>query len=111
MTLRHPIDKEFTVKETTKALLTVAARSMFAVARFSCYVLLLLVGRVFLPVAGVATAIGVVVFAFCALFRPDLQIPMWSGAGLALATTAASVFYDAALRLVAPEGTTIVRDI
>lgn len=111
MTLRHPVNKELTVKETTKALLAVAARSMFAVVRLSLFLLLLLVGRVFLPVAGVVAAIGVVVFAFCALFRPDLQIPMLSGAGLALASTAASVFYDAALRLVAPEGTTIVRDI
>lgn len=111
MTWRHPINKEFYVKESTKALLGVAARSMLAVVRFCLYVLLLLVGRVFLPVVGVATVIGVVVFAFCALIRPDLQIPMWSGAGLAVASTAASVFYDAALRLVAPEGTTIVRDI
>lgn len=99
------------MKESTKALLGVAARSVLAVVRFCLYVLLLLVGRVFLPVAGVATVIGVVVFAFCALFRPDLQIPMWSGAGLAVASTVASVFYDAALRLVAPEGTTIVRDV
>lgn len=111
MTLRHPINKECSVKDSTKALLTVAARSMLAVVRLCLYVLLLLVGRVLLPVAGVATVIGVIVFAFCALFRPDLQIPMWSGAGLAIASTAASVFYDAALRLVAPEGTTIVRDI
>lgn len=111
MTWRHPIDKEFYVKKSTNALLGVAARSMLAVVRFCLYVLLLLLGRVFLPVAGVATVIGVVVFAFCALFRPDLQIPMWSGAGLAGASTIASVFFDAALRLVAPEGTTIVRDV
>lgn len=99
------------MKDSTKALLGVAASGMFALAKFCLYVLLLLVGRVFLPVAVVATAIGVVVFAFCALFRSDLQLPMWSGAGLAIASTAASVFYDAALRLVAPEGTTVVRDI
>lgn len=111
MTLRHPFNKEFSVKDSTKALLGVAARGMLAVARFCLYVLLLLVGRILLTVAGVATVIGVVVFAFCALFRPDLQIPMWSGAGLAIASTTASVFYDAALRLVAPKGTTIVRDI
>jgi transposase len=32
-------------------------------------------------------------------------------AGLAIAATVASIFYDAALRLVAPEGTAIVRDV
>lgn len=99
------------MKKSPKVPLGVAAKSMLAVVRFCLYVLLLLVGRVLLPLAGVATIIGVVVFGFCALFRPDLQIPMWSGAGLAITSTAASVFFDAALRLVAPEGTTIVRDI
>jgi len=75
------------------------------------YVVLLLVGRILLPVASIATVIGVVVFVFCALFRPDLRIPMWSGAGLAIAATMASVFYDAAVRFVAPEGTAIARDV
>lgn len=99
------------MKGSMNALLAIAARSMLAVIRLCLYVLLLLVGRVFLPVASIATVIGIVVFLFCALLRPDLQIPMWSGAGLAIAATAASIFYDAALRLVAPEGTAIVRDV
>ena len=99
------------VKDSTKALLAVAARSTLAVIRFCLYVLLLLFGRILLPVTGIATVIGTMVFLFCALLRRDLQIPMWSGAGLAIAATVVSVFYDAALRLVAPEGTAIVRDV
>jgi len=99
------------MKDSTKALLGIAASGMFAVVRFCLYVMLLLIGRILLPVAGVATVVGVVVFVFCALLRPDLQLPMLSGAGLAIASTAASVFYDAALRFVAPDGTAIVRDI
>ena len=99
------------MKDSTKALLVVAARSMLAVIRFCLYVLLLLAGRILLPVTGIATVIGTIVFLFCALLRPDLQMPMWSGAGLAIAATIVSVFYDAALRLVAPEGTAIVRDV
>lgn len=103
--------RERQVKDSMKALLEGAARSMLAVIRFCLYVLLLLGGRILLPVTGIAAVIGTMVFLFCALLRPDLQIPMWSGAGLAIAATVVSVFYDAALRLVAPEGTAIVRDV
>lgn len=96
---------------STKALLMATARGMVAMMRFSLYVLLLLVGRILLPVANLTIIVGLVVFLFCAFLRPDLQTPMWAGAGLAVAATIASIFYDAALRLVAPEGTVIVRDV
>lgn len=96
---------------STKALLQATARGMVAVMRFSLYVLLLLVGRILLPVANLAIVVGLVVFLFCAFLRPDLQTPMWAGGGLAAAATATSIFYDAALRLVAPEGTVVVRDV
>ena len=96
---------------STKALLLATARGVLAVTRFALYVLLLLVGRILLPVANLAIIVGLVVFLFCAFLRPDLQTPMWAGAGLAAAATVASIFYDAALRLVAPEGTVIVRDV
>lgn len=96
---------------STKALLMATASGLVSVIRFSLYVLLLLVGRILLPVARLAIIVGLVVFLFCAFLRPDLQTPMWAGAGLAAAATVASIFYDAALRLVAPEGTVIVRDV
>ena len=96
---------------STKALLMATARVLVSVIRFSLYVLLLLVGRILLPVANLAIIVGIVVFLFCAFLRPDLQTPMWAGAGLAAAATVASIFYDAALRMVAPEGTVIVRDV
>lgn len=96
---------------STKALLMATARGMVAMMRFSLYVLLLLVGRILLPVANLAIIVGLVVFLFCAFLRPDLQTPMWAGAGLAAAATISSIFYDAALRLIAPEGTVIVRDV
>jgi len=99
------------VTSSTKALLMATARGLVAVMRFGLYVLLLLVGRILLPVASLAIIVGLVVFLFCAFLRPDLQTPMWAGAGLAAAATVASIFYDAALRLVAPEGTVIVRDV
>jgi len=99
------------VTSSTKALLMATARVLVSVIRFSLYVLLLLVGRILLPVANLAIIVGIVVFLFCAFLRPDLQTPMWAGAGLAAAATVASIFYDAALRMVAPEGTVIVRDV
>ena len=99
------------MKNSTKTLLQATATGMVAVMRFSLYVLLLLVGRILLPVANLAIIVGLVLFLFCAFLRPDLQTPMWAGAGLAAAATVASIFYDAALHLVAPEGTVIVRDV
>jgi uncharacterized membrane protein len=98
------------VTSLTKALLMATASGLASVIRFSLYVLLLLAGRILLPAANLAIIVGLVVFLFCAFLRPDLQTPMWAGAGLAAAATAASFFYDAALRLAAPEGTVIVRD-
>jgi hypothetical protein len=99
------------VTSSTKSLLMATASGLVSVIRFSLYVLLLLVGRILLPVANLAIIVGLVAFLFCAFLRPDLQTPMWAGAGLAAAATVASIFYDAALRLVAPEGTVIVRDV
>ena len=96
---------------STKALLLATARGLVVVMRFSLYLLLLLVGRILLPVANLAMIVGLVIFLFCAFLRPDLQTPMWTGAGLAAAATVASISYDTALRLIAPEGTVIVRDV
>lgn len=101
----------FDVNSSTKVFLARAIRSMVAALKFCLYVALLLVGRVFLPIANVAIAVGIILFLFCAVVRPDLRIPMWAGAGLAVSATVASVFYDAALRLVAPDGTVVVRDV
>ena len=78
--------------------------------RFALYIFLLLLGRVLLPIVNLAILVGMVVFLFCLLVRPDLRIPMWAGAGLAISATVASVFYEAALRLVAPADVVIWRD-
>lgn len=99
------------MKSLAKAFLVRATRSMLAALRFGLYVALILVGRILLPIANIAIAVGIMVFLFCAILRPDLRTPMWAGAGLAVAATVVSVFYDAALRMVAPEDTVIVRDV
>lgn len=84
---------------------------LIAAVRFSLYVLLLLLGRVLQPIANLAIVVGLLVFLFCLFVRPDLTLPMWAGAGLAVAATVVSVFYEAALSLVAPAGVVIVRDV
>jgi hypothetical protein len=86
-------------------------RGLLKALRFALYVFLLLLGRVLLPVANFATLIGIVVFLFCLLVRPDLSTPMWAGAGLAVSATAVSVFYEAALRLVAPSDVVILSEL
>ena len=86
-------------------------KGLLKALRFALYVLLLLLGRVLLPIANFAILIGIVVFLFCLLVRPDLSTPMWAGAGLAVSATVISVSYEAALRLLAPAGVVIVSEV
>ncbi len=86
-------------------------RGAWRAFRFILYALLLVLGRVLLPIAHLGIFVGVVIFLFCLVFRPDLALPMWAGAGLAFGATAVSVFYDAALRAVAPANTVVVSDV
>lgn len=85
-----------------------ALRGIFGALRYTLYVALLLVGRVFRPMAGVASAFGLFVFLFCLILRRDLVLPMFGGLGLAIAGGAVLLVYDAALSLVAPERTVII---
>lgn len=85
-------------------------RSVWKALRFVLYIFLLVLGRILLPISSFAVTIGIVVFLFCLILRPDLSIPMWAGAGLAVTATAVSVFYEAALRAVAPADVVIVSD-
>jgi hypothetical protein len=79
--------------------------------RFVLYVLLVLLGRVLQPIANFAIVVGLMIFLFCLFLRPDMALPMWAGAGLAVAATVVSVFYEAALRLVAPADVVIVHEV
>lgn len=87
------------------------AKCLIEVLRFTLYVLLLLLGRVLQPVANFAIGVGLLIFLFCLFLRPDMTLPMLAGAGLSVAATVVSVFYEAALRLVAPANVVIVRDV
>lgn len=78
---------------------------------FILYVLLLVLGRVLLPIANLAIFVGTSMFVFCLVLRPDLALPMWAGAGLAVGATAAFVLYEATLRAVAPANTVVVSDV
>lgn len=79
--------------------------------RFVLYVMLLVLGRVLLPITNLGIFVGTVMFLFCLVLRPDLALPMWAGAALAVGATAVSVFYEAALRAVAPANAVVVSDV
>lgn len=86
-------------------------RGGWKAVQFVLCILLLVLGRVLLPIASLAITVGVVVFLFCLILRPDLSIPMWAGAGLALGATAISALYEATLRAVVPADVVIVSDV
>lgn len=94
-----------------KAIAAGVAKGLIWVVRFASYVLLLLLGRVLQPIAHLAIGVGILIFLFCLLVRPDMSLPMWAGAGLAVAGAIVSVLYEAALRLVAPADVVIVHEV
>lgn len=86
-------------------------KCLIGIIRFALYVLLLLLGRILHTIANFAIGIGLLVFLFCLVIRPDMGLPMWAGAGLAVAATMVSVLYETALSLVAPSGVVIIREV
>lgn len=94
-----------------KRVATSIGKSLIGVVRLMLYVMLLVLGRVLLPITNLAIGAGLLVFLFCLFLRPDMTLPMWAGAGLAVTATIVSLFYEAALRLVAPADVVIVRDV
>lgn len=94
-----------------KAISMGIGKGFIGVLRFVLYVLLLLLGRVLRPVAGFLIGVGLLIFLFCLFFRPDMTLPMWAGAGIAVAATVVSVLYEAALRLIAPADVVIVHEV
>jgi hypothetical protein len=89
----------------------VVAMIFLTILRHVLYVLLLLAGRVVHPAANLAIAFGLILFLFCLFLRRDMALPMWAGAGLAVTGAFVSVFYEAALRLVAPDDVVIVSEL
>lgn len=87
------------------------SKCLIGIVRITLYVLLLMLGRVLQTVANFAIGIGLLIFLFCLLIRPDLSLPMWAGAGLAFAATVVLVLYETALGLVAPSGVVIIREV
>ena len=84
---------------------------VIVIVQFTLYVLLLLLGRVLYAIANLAIGIGLVVFLFCLIIRPDMSLPMWAGGGLSVAAMALLVMYEIALSLVAPGSVVIIREV
>jgi hypothetical protein len=96
---------------SVRTSIRVVARILLTVLRHLLYVFLLLARRLVRPIADLAIASGLILFLFCLFVRRDMAIPMWAGAGLAGTAMCVSVFYDAALRLVAPDDVVIVSEL
>lgn len=94
-----------------KAIARGVSKCVTGIVQFIFYVVLLVVGRVLLTIANLAIGIGLWVFVFCLIIRPDMSLPMWAGAGLAVAAMVVSVGYETALGLVAPRGVVIIREV
>jgi hypothetical protein len=95
----------------SRKVAVVAGKTVLGTIRYSFYVVLLLAGRVLVPIASLAAAGGLVLFLFGALFLRDRTRLWLGGAGLALAGIALQVIYQAALRLVAPKDVVIVSEV
>jgi hypothetical protein len=84
---------------------------LLGAVRFSLYVVLLIVGRVLVPIVSLAVVGGLILFLFSLAFLRDRPSLMIAGGCLAVGGVLLQVFYQAALRLVAPEGVVIVSEL
>lgn len=99
------------MSRVSEKVAVMAGKTVLGAIRYSLYVVLLLVGRVLVPIACLAVAGGLIVFLFCLLFLRD-RTRLWvGGAGLAVGGIALQVIYHAALRLVAPKDVVIVSEM
>jgi hypothetical protein len=89
----------------------VIGRGVLGALRFSLYVVLLVVGRVLVPVASLAVVGGLILFLFCLVFWRERMGLMVAGSCLAVGGVFMQVGYQAALRLVAPEGVVVVSEL
>lgn len=99
------------MSRVSKKVAVMAGKAVLEASRYSMYVVLLLVGRVLVPVASLAVVGGIILFLFCLLFLRE-RIPLLiGGACLAVGGIVLQVFYHAALRAVAPKGVVIVSEV
>lgn len=99
------------MSRVSEKVAVVACKTVFGAIRYGLYVVLLLLGRVLIPMASLAVAGGLIVFLFCLLFLRD-RTRLWiGGAYLAVGGIALQVIYHAALRLLAPKDVVIVSEV
>jgi hypothetical protein len=86
-------------------------RVLLGAVRFSFYVVLLIVGRVLVPIVSLAVVGGLILFLFSLAFLRDRPGLMIAGGCLAVGGVLLQVFYQAALRLVAPDGVVVLSEL
>lgn len=99
------------MSDRLKGMVAGVGWAVLRAVRYSLYVVLLLIGRVLVPVASLMTAGGIILFFFFLIFMREQMRWVVVGGGLAVSGVLLQLFYDAALRLVAPEGVVIVSEL
>jgi hypothetical protein len=99
------------VSRVTKKVVAVTCKAVLEAVRCSLYVVLLLVGRVFVPIASLAVVGGITLFLFCLLFLRDRTPLLIGGACLAVGGITLQVVFHAALRATAPKGVVVVSEV
>lgn len=99
------------MSRVSKKVVVVAGKAVLEAVRYSLYVVLLLVGRVLIPVASLAVVGGIILFLFCLLFLRDRTPLLIGGACLAVGGVTLQVVFHAALWAVAPKGVVVVSEV
>ncbi len=85
--------------------------ALLNMVRFSLFIVLLLVGKLLLPVLHLAAGCGLLIFTFCVVFRRDQASAMWAGAVFAFGATAVAILYETLLAMVAPDNFVLIREL
>jgi len=99
------------VSRVSKKVVVLAGKAALEAVRCSLYVVLLLLGRVLVPIASLAVVGGFILFLFCLLFLRDRTPLLIGGACLAVGGITLQVVFHAALRAVAPKGVVVVSEV
>lgn len=99
------------MNSSANKVIVVIAKCLLYAVRFVLFILLLCLGRLLRPIAHLVICTGSFLFVFCLCLRPDMTLPMWAGAGFAVAGTALLFMYDVLLICLAPDGVEIFTEI
>jgi hypothetical protein len=103
------------MSSTLKMVAVMVVKAVLSTLRFTLFILLLLVGRLLMPVANLVTVFGLLAFFVALIFldgRTDMRSGMMVlGVCMAAGATALTFGYNTLLALLAPAGTVLVHEL